>query len=397
MTTIWKRKVLGGGVRYWICVFVALVTLPNVEGAVSEWVETIRSVGPEGAGNVAAGEAWGRLSESDGDVIPEILAGMDGANPLAANYLRSAVEVIASRGGISTEAVRRFLEDTSQGVRARELAFLLIERVDENAAAAMVPGFASDPSTVLRRKAVALLMEGATEAREAGDDAEALAGYEAALDAARDIDQIQEIATAMEELGEPVDLPERFGFLMYWNVVGPFDNRDKVGFDAVYGPEEGVDLTATYEGKEESEVVWEEHETADSAGLVDINKVYGMEKGAVAYAYTEFESLEAQDVELRLGCKNAWKVWVNGEFIFGRDEYHRGMRIDQYRMPVRLEAGTNSILIKVCQDEQDRDWTVQWQFQMRVCDETGKAVHSTRRRATPEPEEKRRDREGVSN
>lgn len=374
-----------------VMVFILWGSLGRSEGKVVEWVETIRAVGTEGDGNVAAGQAWEQLSGSGGEAIPEILAGMDGANVLAANYLRSAVETIASRGDVPMDAVREFLGDTSRGVRARELAFALIERADGDAAAAMVPGFANDPSTVLRRKAVALLIGDAEAAREAGDDAKAAAGFEAALDAARDIDQIQLIAEALGELGQAVDLPERFGFLMYWNVVGPFDNREKVGFDAVYGPEEGVDLAATYEGKD-GEVVWEAHETANGAGMLDINEVYGMEKGAVAYAYTEFESAEAQDVEIRLGCKNAWKIWLNGEFVFGRDEYHRGMRIDQYRLPVQFKAGTNAILIKLCQDEQEKDWTVEWQFQMRICDETGKAVLATDRRPTPEREVKGRER-----
>ncbi|MEZ5327020.1 MAG: hypothetical protein R3F19_18375 [Verrucomicrobiales bacterium] len=34
------------------------------------------------------------------------------------------------------------------------------------------------------------------------------------------------------------------------------------------------------------------------------------------------------------GSKNAWKIWLNGELIFGRDEYHRGAAIDQIPLPV---------------------------------------------------------------
>ena len=95
-------------------------------------------------------------------------------------------------------------------------------------------------------------------------------------------------------------------------------------------------------------------------------------------------SLEAIDAlpavaaaaELRLGCKNAWKIWLNGELVFGHDEYHRGMRIDQYKLPVQLKKGGNTIVVKACQNEQVEDWTVQWQFQLRVGDATGTAIHS---------------------
>jgi hypothetical protein len=41
-----------------------------------------------------------------------------------------------------------------------------------------------------------------------------------------------------------------------------------------------------------------------------------------------------------------------------------------------LKKGGNTILVKACQNEQVEDWTVQWQFQLRVCDATGTAIRS---------------------
>jgi hypothetical protein len=67
-------------------------------------------------------------------------------------------------------------------------------------------------------------------------------------------------------------------------------------------------------------------------------------------------------------------VWLNGTLVFGRDEYHRGMEVDQYRLPVTLVPGRNTILIKLCQDDQRKPWTTEWEFQLRVCDRVGTAV-----------------------
>jgi len=97
------------------------------------------------------------------------------------------------------------------------------------------------------------------------------------------------------------------------------------------------------------------------------------------YAYAEFHSNAARPVELRLGCKNAWKVWLNGKFLFGRDEYHRGMEIDQYRMPVELKPGKNVILVKVCQNELVEEWTREWEFQLRVTDSLGTPIASAKK------------------
>ncbi len=92
------------------------------------------------------------------------------------------------------------------------------------------------------------------------------------------------------------------------------------------------------------------------------------------YATTTYMSDKEQTLELRLGTPNAWKMWVNGELVFEREEYHRSTSMDQYRVPVKLQAGPNTILLKVCQNEQDQPWAQRYQFQLRVCDNTGSGV-----------------------
>ena len=77
---------------------------------------------------------------------------------------------------------------------------------------------------------------------------------------------------------------------------------------------------------------------------------------------------------MRLSTPNAWKLWVNGEQIFARDEYHRGTMLDQYRVKTKLKSGPNTILLKVCQNEQTEEWAQTWAFQFRICDRAGIAV-----------------------
>jgi len=42
----------------------------------------------------------------------------------------------------------------------------------------------------------------------------------------------------------------RYNPITDWQIIGPFDNEGKHGLDAVYGPENGVNLNGVYEGKE---------------------------------------------------------------------------------------------------------------------------------------------------
>ena len=78
--------------------FAALAISFTATGAdLSDSLKTIRAVGPEGKGNAAAAQAWQSLAQVKPAALPQILAAMDGANPLAANWLRAAVDTIASR------------------------------------------------------------------------------------------------------------------------------------------------------------------------------------------------------------------------------------------------------------------------------------------------------------
>ena len=378
---------------YFILILIALVS-GTVRGDESllKSVELVRQTGPEGAGSVAAAEGWRELTRRDATAIVPLLRSMKDSGPLAQNWLRSAVEVIFSRSfeespdQVPFDELRAFLLDTSQLVRARELAFSLIESAAPDRIDDLRKSFLDDPSPELRRGSVGLLIEKGQKELSAGETDEAATTLRAALDAARDVEQIRTIAKLLrEKVSQPVDLPRHFGFLMYWHVIGPFDNEGREGFSRIYPPEESIDLTATYRGKTE-DVSWQPYATTDEYGMVNFNDPYSPLKQVVGYAYTEFVAENDRTAELRLGCKNAWKIWFNGEFLFGRDEYHRGMRIDQYVLPINLKKGKNTILVKACQNEEDQNWTREWQFQLRVCDSSGTAILSTDRKPTPQKE-----------
>ena len=343
-------------------------------------IQVLRGVGPEGRGNQEAAAAWKSLVARDQGALIPILQGMDGANDLASNWLRGAADALASRAlekriPLPLAGLGEFLLETSHSPKGRRLAYELLNRFDPPAAQLILPGLLHDPAPELRRDAIQRLMNEAAVAKEVGRKEVAMVVLRQALGAARDPDQLDALSKSIREFGGNVDLPGLFGFLLDWRIAGPFDSTKGVGFEAVYPPEKGVDWSAEYDGKN-GKVVWKPFKSQHEFGIVDVNKVCGLLKEAAAYAYTEFVSDRARPVELRLGCKNAWKIWVNGKYLFGRDEYHRGMEIDQYRMTTELQAGTNRILVKLCQNDQKEDWTVEWEFQLRICDPNGAPVRS---------------------
>lgn len=337
-------------------------------------IKTIKAVGGKGQGHTAAIAALKELQTSDASALPTIVEAFDGTGPLSSNWLRSAFESIADRAiksgkTLPSEQLEKLVKDTNQNARARRLAYEWLLRVDKTIEDRLIPGMLEDPSSEFRRDAVSRLL--AQAKGESGDDAKPT--YQKALRGAVHDDQVKQIVAALKKLGEEVDLQAHFGFVPNWQIAGPFDNKDKKGFPVEYPPEKSVDTQATYKGQL-GDVKWQTVATDDSYGIVDIAKAIENYKGSAMYAFTTVNSPELQQVQFRLGTPNAWKLWVNGKLIFAREEYHRGTRMDQYRVSVPLKQGENSILLKICQNEQEDDWAQKYQFQLRICNDAGSAV-----------------------
>ena len=349
-----------------------------------ELLETIKNVDRAGQGNVAAAKALGELTQQDADVLPEILKAFEGASPLAINWLRGGFETIADRHikekkPLPAQELTAFIENTQNDRNARRLAFEWLREVEPETAERLIPGFLQDPSGELRREAVARLLDQAKKIDAEKTPQLAVAVYQKALSGAVDDDQVKQIVEPLKKLKVEVDLQKHFGFLTNWHLIGPFENRGGVGFDAVYPPEKEIDLSATYDTKfddgfEGGKVRWQAFETDDKYGVVNIQTDVKNYKGSSMYAVTTFQSGKDQKVELRLGTPNAWKLWVNGKLVFAREEYHRGAKLDQYRVSANFKAGENTILFKICQNEQTDDWAQRYQFQIRVSDPAGSAI-----------------------
>jgi hypothetical protein len=347
-------------------------------------VQAVLSVEPNAVGHREAAEAWPRLADAPAAQLPVLLAALDEANPLAANWLLAAIEASLERSRrqgatLPVDELHRFLANRKHAPRARRLAYEMIVEIEPAARERLLAGMIDDPSLELRRDAVAQLIERVEAMQKEQADVETMAArYGEALAAARDMDQINSLAARLRALGKKVDLPRHFGLIVDWRLIGPFDNVGGVGFDAVYPPERVVDFDQTLEGKR-GPVKWIEHSTSDAYGQVDLNKALGEEKGVVAYAAADFVSDAEWQVEIRYASFGATKLWLNGQSIAAIGIYHSGTQFDQYVARGTLRPGRNLILLKACQNEQQQDWARDWGFQLRVCDEAGGAVLSKER------------------
>ena len=237
----------------------------------------------------------------------------------------------------------------------------------------LLPKMLNDPSSELRRDAVAAKLDARRQDRFASTPA-GNEFFKDLLQHARDRDQVNGICAELKKAQVDIDQTAHYGFVTNWLLVGPFDNSKGVGFNIVYPPEKGVDLKATYPGKSgQVQLAGTHHHARPSAWSISTTLSASF-KATIVYGYAAVSSEMERPVEIRAGSNNAMRIWVNGKEIYFREEYHHGMEMDQHVGKTTLKAGRNEILIKVCQNEQTESWAEQWSFQLRVCDALGAAV-----------------------
>jgi hypothetical protein len=342
-------------------------------------VARIKAVGREGAGNAEAAKAWKELVAVGPEGLLDLLASFEGVDPVAANYLRNAADAIGEKAitegkPLPKARLEAFVVDRKNNPVGRRIAYEWLVRLDPQTPSRLLPGMLQDPSPELRRDAVARVIEEADALLAKEDKPGAIAAYQKAFSGVCDEDQVLIIVAALDKLGVKVDIAEHFGVVRTWQLIAGFDNTSEVGFKAVYPPEKGVDLAAVLKGKGGVEARWVEHTTGEPYGIVDLNKVLGKQKAAVAYAYAVVDSPAERAVEVRVGSINAVKVFLNGKEIYAHEEYHHGSRFDQYTARGTLKKGRNELLLKICQNDQKDEWAQVWNLQARLCDSVGAAV-----------------------
>ena len=134
-----------------------------------------------------------------------------------------------------------------------------------------------------------------------------------------------------------------------WMVLSPFDNVEKIGFNTEYIPEDitEIDLTTKYDGVDRP-ISWKKFTDAELDGYIHLG-----EKNVdwqVFYAFATVNAPDVTEVEFRFDSDDQGKLWLNGKQVFDHTKTF-AVRLDTYTIPVTLNPGKNSILVKVCNEE----------------------------------------------
>ncbi len=142
-------------------------------------------------------------------------------------------------------------------------------------------------------------------------------------------------------------------YITKWQVLGPVAQDFTVANEA-------ATLTktdATVAGVD-GNVSWKPAE-ARGDGLLDLLATIERRENVAGYAWAVVEAPAAMDAQLRLGSDDGCVVWLNGEKVHEATG-NRGLNRDSDRVPVRLRAGRNDLLVKVIQG--GGDWSLAVRF-----------------------------------
>ncbi len=135
--------------------------------------------------------------------------------------------------------------------------------------------------------------------------------------------------------------PSMWLFVDTWHIIGPFPNERRRALDTRFGPEAGIDLDATYIGKDGQELRWDYYRS----DTLKIEPRF-VDRYVIYYGYTEVYSERDQDVWLSTGTDDHGKIWINGEHIWTSPTEPKPFKADEHVQIVRLRQGYNEILVR---------------------------------------------------
>jgi len=168
------------------------------------------------------------------------------------------------------------------------------------------------------------------------------------------------------------------GFLLAWQLLGPFDNGGRRGETTVYAPETmPYEPNQSFVGKLPGEaLLWRpvDYASIPRGGYVSLDDLLRPNEEVTGYATSWVLVPKATDAALHVGSGGPHQIWLDGQLV-GEGTAYRPFHPLQDTYPIHLEAGWNRILVKTSALEGP------WGFYARVSNAQGAPIEGLRARA----------------
>ncbi len=187
-------------------------------------------------------------------------------------------------------------------------------------------------------------------------------------------DDIKTQATAqLRRFGIDPQAPAKSkGYLLDWWISTPIQDPEQKGFGQKFYPEEQVEKNAPidFEGMfliGPRRIRWRKIEALSPDGRVDLVALFRRSENVLVYAYAEIKRTVEEEASFKMGSDDGIACWLNGKRVHAKDITRKYIP-DEDAVRVRLQAGTNRLLLKVTQRSDD------WSFSFRLLDREGKPI-----------------------
>ena len=150
-----------------------------------------------------------------------------------------------------------------------------------------------------------------------------------------------------------------------WMLLGPFDSENGNGINKMYINEHlpKMDFSLEHKGKYGQEK-WRKHSDEVLDNIIEMQEE---EQWGIYYAYSIVNSPIERDVVMKFSCIDISKLWVNGLQEFEINN-RRNRNTEKSTIPITLNPGNNSILVKIDEVGTGSGFTLQ------ITDQDGKPI-----------------------
>jgi len=142
-----------------------------------------------------------------------------------------------------------------------------------------------------------------------------------------------------------IKLEEYKNLIKNWLIIGPFPtDKNRTGFDTPYPPENEINVTAKYHGRNGQRVSWQPIRRDN--GKIELDHWIQPNDYFIVYGVCVVNSPRDMKTNLHLGSDDGVKAWLNGQLVH-TNKTSRPLWIDVDHAEVELKKGDNTLLIKV--------------------------------------------------
>jgi hypothetical protein len=127
-----------------------------------------------------------------------------------------------------------------------------------------------------------------------------------------------------------------------WYWIGPFPNEGRKNVTKAFGPEQGVDLDATYPGKGGKTLRWQFRQSRSGIVLPPDPQEY-----AVYYAYAEVTCDRDRDLWIAVGSDDQSTLYLNNQIVWISTSTLKGWQPGEGLRRVHFVKGRNRLLFRL--------------------------------------------------